>query len=192
MRRKPLLPETAVAILFICCAFYFFLNGDKTEKSVNAALSAAAILLFHLSYSRKAKLATRLIFTGWFIMATLFGVILDFYALLPWYDSLVHLVTGACLVYLAKGGMRLEDKAARRAKVLYAFFFSVSLSTFWEIYEFGVDFLGADSQHGSLSDTMWDLIYGTIGAAAAGIALYHLSGKILKSDGPEQRKRSGN
>ncbi len=193
MRRKPLLPETAVALLFISCAFYFHSIGDTSEKSAQSVMSAAAIMLFLLLVSGrgKAKLTTRLIVTGWFIMATLFGVILDLYTLLPWYDSLVHLVTGACLVYLAKDGVKLDDKTAKRAKALYAFFFSVSLSTFWEIYEFGVDFLGADSQHGSLSDTMWDLIFGTIGAAAAGIAIYHLSGKILKRNEAESRLRSG-
>ena len=194
MRRKPLLPETAVALLFISCAFYFHFIGDTSEKSAQSVMSAAAIMLFLLLVSGrgKAKHTTRLIVTGWFIMATLFGVILDLYTLLPWYDSLVHLVTGACLVYLAKDGVKLDDKTAKRAKALYAFFFSVSLSTFWEIYEFGVDFLGADSQHGSLSDTMWDLIFGTIGAAAAGIAIYHLSGKTLKRNEAESRHRSGN
>jgi hypothetical protein len=193
MRRKPLLPETAVALLFISCAFYFRSIGDTSEKSAQSVMSAAAIMLFLLLVSGrgKAKLTTRLIVTGWFIMATLFGVILDLYTLLPWYDSLVHLVTGACLVYLAKDGVKLDDKTAKRSKALYAFFFSVSLSTFWEIYEFGVDFLGADSQHGSLSDTMWDLIFGTIGAAAAGITIYHLSGKILKRNEAESRLRSG-
>lgn len=174
MKRKPLFPETAVAILFIVCALYFSMIGDTSEKSAQSAISAAIILLFLYFYSGrgKAKLPVRLIFTGWFIMATFMGVVLDLYVLLPWYDSLVHFVTGGCLVYLAKDGIRPEGKGSR---ALYAFFFSVSLSTFWEIYEFGVDFLGANSQHGSLSDTMWDLIFGTLGAAAAAIALYIMS-----------------
>lgn len=177
MRRRTFLPETAVAILFIGCALYFSMIGDTSEKSAQSAISAAFILLFLFLYSRrgKAKLPTRLIFTGWFIMATFIGVVLDLYVLVPWYDSLVHLVTGACLVYLAKDGIRQEGNAARRPRALYALFFSVSLSTFWEIYEFGVDFLGANSQHGSLTDTMLDLIFGAIGAAAAAIALYHVS-----------------
>lgn len=174
MKRKPLFPETAVAILFIVCALYFSMIGDTSEKSAQSAISAVIILLFLYLYSGrgKAKLPVRLIFTGWFIMATFMGVVLDFYVLLPWYDSLVHLVTGGCLVYLAKDGIRPEGK---RSRALYALFLSVSLSTFWEIYEFGVDFLGANSQHGSLSDTMWDLIFGTLGAAAAASALYIMS-----------------
>lgn len=177
MKRRPFLPETAVAILFIVCTFYFFMSEGISDKSVQSVISAASILLFLFLYSGrgKAKLPTRLIFTGWFVMATFIGVILNVYVILPWYDSLVHLVTGACLVYLAKDGIRQDGNAAWRSRALYAFFFSVSLSTFWEIYEFGVDFLGADSQHGSLSDTMWDLVFGTLGAAAAAIALYHLS-----------------
>lgn len=177
MKRKPLFPETAVAILFIVCALYFSMIGDTSEKSAQSAISAAIILLFLYLYSGrgKAKLPARLIFTGWFIMATFMGVVLDLYVLLPWYDSLVHLVTGGCLVYLAKDGIRPEGKEEVRSRALYAFFFSVSLSTFWEIYEFGVDFLGANSQHGSLSDTMWDLIFGTLGAVLAAIVLYLLA-----------------
>lgn len=177
MKKRPFLPETAVAILFIGCAFYFLMIGDTSEKSAQSVISAAFILLFLFLYSGrgKAKLPARLIFTGWFIMATFIGVILNLYVLLPWYDSLVHLVTGACLVYLAKDGIRKEGNPSRRSGALYAFFLSVSLSTFWEIYEFGVDFLGANSQHGSLTDTMLDLIFGTIGALLAAIVLYNVS-----------------
>jgi len=181
MKRKPLFPETAVAILFICCAFYFFMTEGTSDKSLQSAISAAFILLFLFLYSGRgrAKLTTRLIFTGWFVMATFIGVILSVYVLLPWYDSLVHLITGACLVYLAKDAIRQEGNA-QWGRALYAFFFSVSLSTFWEIYEFIVDFLGADSQHGRLSDTMWDLIFGAVGAAASAIALYHMSKGKMK------------
>jgi len=79
MKRKPLFPETAVAILFICCAFYFFMTEGTSDKSLQSAISAAFILLFLFLYSGRgrAKLTTRLIFTGWFVMATFIGVILS-------------------------------------------------------------------------------------------------------------------
>lgn len=182
MRRRPVLLETSVAILFIVCAFYFLSIRDTSEKAVQSVISAAFIILFVLFYSRqaKARLPVRVIFTGWFIIATLFGVVLDLYVLLPWYDSLVHLLSGAALVYLAKDGIRQLSADYMRPKVLYALFFSISISTLWEIYEFGVDFIGADSQHGSLADTMWDLVFGTLGAVLGAVILYHSTRKKLK------------
>ena len=55
---------------------------------------------------------------------------------------------------------------------LFAFVFGVGMGALWEIFEFGMDsFLGMDMQKAmlgdpsGLTDTMWDLVVDTLGAA---------------------------
>lgn len=120
------------------------------------------------------------VFAALFIFATLFmGEVLDFYQRFWWWDMALHASAGVLLgllgflfVYLVNEN-ELVDVSMRPSFVaLFAFFFSVALGTFWEIFEFGMDQLfGTTMQkpkwgdETGLTDTMLDLIVDTLGAA---------------------------
>jgi hypothetical protein len=125
------------------------------------------------------------IFAALFIFATLFmGEVLNFYQRFWWWDLALHGSAGVLLgllgflfVYLVNEN-ELVDVSMRTSFVaLFAFFFSVALGTFWEIFEFAMDQLfGTTMQKPKwgdgtgLSDTMWDLIVDTLGAAVMAFA----------------------
>lgn len=120
------------------------------------------------------------IFAALFIFATLFlGEVLDFYYRVWWWDLVLHGSAGVLLgllgflfVYLVNEN-ELVDVSMRASFVaLFAFFFSVGLGTFWEIFEFAMDqTFGLEMQKAKwgdasgLADTMWDLIVDASGAA---------------------------
>jgi uncharacterized membrane protein YjdF len=57
--------------------------------------------------------------------------------------------------------------------IWFAFLFAVAMAGMWEIYEFTVDHLfELHSQNGSLTDTMMDMICGTLGALVASFYLF--------------------
>ena len=57
------------------------------------------------------------------------------------------------------------DVKKRRLMLVFALLFAISLAAGWEIYEFTIDsLLKTNSQNGSLSDTMWDIIAGSVSA----------------------------
>jgi len=120
------------------------------------------------------------IFAMLFIFATLFlGEIQDFYARFWWWDLALHGASGVLLglfgflfVYLVNEN-ELVDVSMRPIFVaLFAFFFAVGIGALWEIFEFAMDQLfGMNMQKpmfgdpSGLTDTMWDLIVDTLGAA---------------------------
>ena len=117
------------------------------------------------------------LFTALFIFgAQYLGTYLQFYAIFHWWDMLLHFVSGLLLAYwgvvitlpLDREGVLFE----KRGLLIWLTFLSGSASAaLWEIMEFlGDRYLGTFAQLGSLSDTMADIICGTIGGGL--FALY--------------------
>lgn len=119
-------------------------------------------------------------FATLFIFATLFmGEVLDFYQRFWWWDLALHASAGVLLgllgflfVYLVNENELVDVSMKPSFVALFAFFFSVALGTFWEIFEFAMDrIIGLTMQKpkwgdgSGLTDTMWDLIVDTLGAA---------------------------
>ena len=102
-----------------------------------------------------------------FIMLSVFaGRTLNMYAHIPYWDKFLHFSSG---FIFASSGTQIYKKLKGDDKNhilmnLFVLSFSVALAGLWEIYEFSIDsLLGTTAQNGSLSDTMWDMIAGTLG-----------------------------
>lgn len=111
-----------------------------------------------------------------FVFATLFlGEARSFYDTYWWWDALFHFVAGfgfalMGFIIMAVVYKKSDLKLAPILTLLFAFFFSMGLSALWEIYEFTVDSIFADSNmQPSLNDTMWDLISAFVGSLLASI-----------------------
>jgi uncharacterized membrane protein YjdF len=120
-----------------------------------------------------------------FIFATLFlGEVRDYYERIWWWDLALHGTAGILLgligflvVYVLNESELVEVHMKPAFVALFAFFFSLALGTLWELFEFGMDeIFGLTMQKpmagdpSGLTDTMWDLIVDTIGAAAVSLA----------------------
>ena len=122
----------------------------------------------------KAQLLTAL-----FIFASQYlGTFAGFYGLFLWWDRMLHFVSGFLLAYWGivvslifdKEGMLLKQQKIGLI-TLIAFLAASSSAAIWEMMEFlGDTFLGTFAQLGSLTDTMEDIICGTIGGGL--FALY--------------------
>ena len=115
-----------------------------------------------------------------FVFASLFlGEIRSYYERIWWWDIALHTtsglllgIVGFLLVYLLNKSEHVDIHLRPHFVALFAFVFAVAVGALWEIFEFTMDrsfgtrmqkpMLGDAS---GLTDTMWDLIVDTIGAA---------------------------
>lgn len=119
-----------------------------------------------------------------FIFATLFlGEVRSYYDRLWWWDLALHATAGLLLglvgfliVYVLNENDLVDLRMRPSFVALFAFFFSVGIGALWEIFEFAMDqMFGLTMQKpmlgdvSGLTDTMWDLIVDTIGAAIMSI-----------------------
>lgn len=122
-----------------------------------------------------------------FLFAALFlGIDLDFYRNVPFYDKIVHLVSGALSVIVAWYTLLLfgAENTKPVFRVVFIICFCMAVAVLWEFFEFACDKLLGQSmqqliQHG-VDDTMYDMLAATIGAIVGVFALHLNSKKIQK------------
>lgn len=116
-----------------------------------------------------------------FVFASLFlGEVRGYYLRFWWWDIALHTgsglllgIFGFLLVYVLNENSRINVYLHIRFVAMFAFLFAVAVGAMWEIFEFAMDrILGLNMQKpmlgdaSGLTDTMWDLIVDTMGAAA--------------------------
>jgi hypothetical protein len=120
-----------------------------------------------------------------FLFCTIYlGEIQSFYALIPHWDTVLHILSGVMLGSLGLSVLLSLNNSAKSLVhlsplfiAIFAFCFAVTLGTIWEVYEYLVDgIIGSNMQswktfdgeilsgHIALSDTMKDLIVDMLGA----------------------------
>ena len=119
-----------------------------------------------------------------FLFASLFlGEVRGYYLRFWWWDIALHTasgfllgILGFLLVYVLNETEDIDVHMRPRFVALFAFMFAVGLGALWEIFEFSMDQLfGMDMQKemlgdpSGLTDTMWDLIVDTVGAAVIAV-----------------------
>jgi len=128
-----------------------------------------------------------------FILASLYlGEIQQFYQRIWWWDMALHGTAGLLmgifgflLVYILNENPRVDLQMKQGFIALFAFFFSISIGTIWELFEFSMDqFFGFNMQKemlgdvSGLTDTMWDMIINAAGAAVISLlGWWYLSGE---------------
>lgn len=118
-----------------------------------------------------------------FIILTLyFGEINKFYVLFWWWDLLLHGMFGSYVVIIALHliqGIIIKEKDSTDERftlftVIFAFSFSITLGTLWEMFEFlGDYFFNANMVNGGLEDTATDLLIKILFAFITCIICYH-------------------
>ena len=88
-------------------------------------------------------------------------------------------IMGFLLVYVLNQEEKIQLHMKPRFVALFSFVFAVAIGAVWEIFEFAMDgFFGLNMQKemlgdlSGLTDTMWDLVVDTLGAAVISILGY--------------------
>lgn len=115
-----------------------------------------------------------------FVFAALFlGEVRSYYDKFWWWDIALHSTSGVLmgilgflLVYVLNASQKIAISMTPQFVAFFAFMFAVAVGAIWEIFEFSIDSMfGARMQKAmfndpsGLTDTMWDMIVNTIGAA---------------------------
>lgn len=115
-------------------------------------------------------------------LAQYFGEINRFYITFWWWDLLLHTIAGSYGVIIAlylMQGIFIKRKEASKQRftiftIIFAFSFSITLGTLWEMFEFTGDYLFKTTMvKGGLEDTASDLIVKILSALITSIIYYH-------------------
>lgn len=117
-----------------------------------------------------------------FILLTLyFGEFLKFYTMFWWWDLFLHGAFGGygviIALHLIQGVIQKEKQVSTKRfatfTLIFAFCFSITLGTLWEIFEFlGDYFFKANMVNGGLEDTATDLIIKVVVALITSLIYY--------------------
>lgn len=176
-------------LLLLITAIYDFMVRDG-EKLFRIGLTFITIIGAYLLYIKSFLKGSRIIYyiNMIFIFLSMYlASVWDFYSITN-YDKFLHLLSGAIIaiigyvlfLYLTNEKSRKEMKPF--LSVIFVILFATAAAGVWEIWEFTTDSLfGLHAQNGSLYDTMWDIICGTVVGIITAIPIYLYSkGKKIK------------
>lgn len=183
MKRKITYDNLVTYVIFfilIATIIYnrIFHEGDKVPRLILTMATIICVkLLFKITFLKKSKASYILILT--FIMLSMYlGNVLNFYTYIRNYDKVLHFLSGIIINLLSiiiYSYFTQEDIKNINGKFLifFSFIFITSLAGLWEIWEFSTDrMFGLQAQCNSLTDTMLDMIAGTIGGTVSLILIY--------------------
>ena len=156
------IPPVAAAVYGIITAKY--------GMALNSAFTVVCLWTFYFA-DKKCKFFSGKIYISVliFILLSVFsGRSLGLYKLVPYWDRTLHFLSGFIIVISGKILFhKLNGKTEQKCLMkVFSFLTGVSAAGLWEIFEFSCDrLIGTAAQNNSLTDTMWDIILGTISAA---------------------------
>ena len=161
-------------------------TGDYTY--VPAAVAAIVISVLPILIRRDLKLVLPVELNFWIVLALfvhILGSFSGFYDNLPGWDHLTHAMSASLVAALGFVVVVAIDKYAESIFLppaflaLFIVMFTMSIGVIWELMEFIVDETTGSLLQYSLSDTMLDLVFDTIGgllvASAGSYYLTHTS-----------------
>ena len=155
-----------------------------TKKYQNTFIGVISIIMTFYPSILKKKLrvylpsSLQIIITLFIFAAEFLGEFYEFYYKIPWWDNMLHCISGSVLgiigfmfVYFLNKTHIKRTKLSPFFIALFAFCFSITIGVFWEFFEFSVDrLLGFNMQkfrmpgEDGLVYTMIDLFVDTLGA----------------------------
>lgn len=182
---KKYILEISFSIILILTLIYNVIF-DKSDKLFRILLIFITIAIFRFILSKSSFKNSKLIpyITESFIFFSMYlGNVLNVYRYISFYDKILHFISGiavyllAYYIYIYFFG---DDKKIKKPFLSMLFCINTVLASaaLWEIWEFSTDvLLGFNSQNGSLTDTMLDIIM-AFSASLIFAFLIYLAAKI--------------
>jgi len=176
-------------------------SSDYLLMAVQCALAlfgmALIVIIDRKWHLRLPPAAYGMMYTFLFC-AVFLGEVLSFYYLIPLWDVLLHLFSGALLCVIGFVLAELMGKGQALSPLMtavFAFSFSMALGGLWEIYEYVMDgvlhmnmqkFADARqlplSGRAALADTMGDLMADALSGACTAVGGYYLKRRVCQKD----------
>ena len=159
----------SLSVLLPGATCIYALFTKQYAMALSCLISVACVIAFAL-FHRKFPFLTTTTYYSVIILILLSlyaGKALMAYSFIPYWDKILHFFSG--FVFAAAGSqlyVKLNGDTDNKILIkLFTLSFAIAAAGVWEIYEFTTDqILGISSQNGSLNDTMWDMIAGTVSA----------------------------
>ncbi len=164
---------------------------EKLMLSLTAVLSIMVpFLITYLCNRKKITLpkSFQLIMVLFMFLAQYLGEIKNFYDMIWWWDLMLHAIFGSYTVittFSFSGNLFMKNPVITRKrfalfKSLFAFCFSITLGTLWEIFEFSGDYIfNSKMVKGGIEDTATDLMMNFIFALITA-SIYYFKNKDSK------------
>lgn len=180
--------KNSIRIIILAIAAWLVTKQDYT----NAILYCFFILVtfYNVFFKKVCKIeldiSLQICLDLFILLAQVCGTMLEFYDKFIWWDVMLHTLSGPLAFYV---GINLLKEIAKKTKsetlnpiilIVFGICFSLSIITCWEMIEyitdsfFGTNMQRADNMLGQLAlqDTMWDMIFATIGTI--GISIFEI------------------
>lgn len=142
-------------------AVYFFTIGHIRNAFLPIGYAALfTVLLFVFECFLKIECPMPFILVLFFVpIGGILGTCYDFYTIIPFFDSVLHTVSGfifAVLGYVIMERILMRnDKKSRLAMLLFAFAFSLAVALLWEMFEWLLtSLMNGDMQEDSLVNSI--------------------------------------
>ncbi|SFA99584.1 hypothetical protein [Clostridium frigidicarnis] len=191
MNNKNNKPTIWIAILFEIILIITSIESISSKQWNTLILSLLAIaciilpfIITHIANTKNLILpySFKLISLLFIFLSLYFGEIKKFYVIFWWWDLLLHSIFGIYAVIIALHliqGIIIKDTAVTEKKfgifiIVFAFSFSITLGTLWEMFEFLGDYLfNLNMVNGGLEDTASDLLIKILSAFITTIIYYY-------------------
>ena len=174
-------------IILITTAIFNIISGQLEEFILISLAIVCIILPFiitHIANKKKIVLPSsfELISLLFILLALYFGEIKKFYTIFWWWDLFLHGMFGSYAVIIALHliqGIIIKEKETTEQRftiftLIFAFSFSITLGTLWEMFEFlGDYFFKTNMVNGGLEDTSTDLLIKILFAFITSIICYY-------------------
>ncbi len=179
--------EMALYFLALTCFIYFLFKGNKTKtlQPVLTILVLYSIRILLRKFNLLPLSGLRFSILTFIFVTMFLANEFNFYSYIPHLDKIEHLLSGILLTFIGMSlfkylsGKEQYLKVSAPTIVLFSFFFSTAMAGLWEVFEFSTDIIfSLNSQNGSLTDTMTDIICGSVGALFTSIYLYYKVHKL--------------
>lgn len=167
-------------ILILITAILDLINNSG-GKFLRIALIFITIIGFYLLYNKSFLKGYKTIYyiVMGFIFASMYlASIYNFYSI-PYYDKVLHLFSGflisivGYILFLKLFKQKSRKGISNYADLIFVSLFSTAMAAVWEIWEFSTDLIfGLSAQNGDLTDTMLDIISGTIVGIITALLIY--------------------
>ena len=169
-----------IVITIICSLYYVFTRDDKLVLVLkDLSIIITINLLYILNKLFKLKISDELnfIYILFIFISHFLGVICELYNHIYWYDKFTHFLSGILTSFVAIYILvKSKDKNNIYMKISFIIFFSISIATFWEMFEYlSSVFFKVDPQKVKLTgvtDTMDDIIVAFLGSIIISICYY--------------------